>query len=68
VREGWIAIAPGSSRPSSRIRPLDRATRRSRCFFNFSLNVLKGTVADALCVAMRGRVGNDLFTGCRVRN
>ena len=45
-------------------RPLDRAYSPISLFFNFSLNVLKGTVADALLRGDAWTVSlNDLFTG-----
>jgi hypothetical protein len=64
VREGLDRHRAGLIAAFEPHRPLDRAYSPISLFFNFSLNVLKGTVADALLRGDAWTVSlNDLFTG-----
>jgi len=64
VREGLDRHRAGLIAAFEPHRPLDRAYSPLSLFFNFSLNVLKGTVADALLRGDAWTVSlNDLFTG-----
>lgn len=64
VREGLDRYRAELIAAFEPLRPLDRAYSPMSLFFNFSQNVLKGTVADALLRGDAWTVSlNDLFTG-----